>query len=265
MKEAALMKRITRRLPATIALLVGGFIAVFAATGGVAGAAAPAPENTAAPTVSGTADEGQTLTAQTGTWTATPQPSYAYSWERCDSKAAGCAVITGADTSTYKLVTADVGHVVRVNVTASNKVGSSSAASSPTDMVTGQTTGTSVDAKDVALPLRLVVDQIQFSPNPVKSKAQTITARYHVSDTKGRSVVGALVYMVGIPSNRIPRIAEGQTNSTGWAEFQFQPLAKFPIQRGGSQVIMVRARTPQGDVLAGASTRRLVQFSVTVP
>src|SRR5262245_12347794 len=173
MKEEALMKRMKRRLPVTIALLVGGLIAVFAATGGVAGAAAPAPENTAAPTVSGTAEEGQTLTAQTGTWQATPQAKFTFAWERCDSKAAGCAAIKDATANTYKLVAADVGHVVRVNVTGSNTNGSTSAASSPTDSVTGAATGTSVEAKDVALPLRLVVDQLQFSPNPVRSKAQT--------------------------------------------------------------------------------------------
>lgn len=258
------MKRIKRRLPVTIALLVGGLIAAFATAVGVAGAAAPAPENMSAPTLSGSPEEGQTLTAQTGSWKASPQAKFRFSWERCDSNAAGCAVIAGATSNTYKLVAADVGHVIRVNVTGSNANGTTSAASSPTEMVT-TAAGTSVDAKDVALPLRLIVDQIQFSPNPVRSRAQTITARYHVSDTRGRNVADALVYMVGIPSNRIPRIAEGQTNSTGWAEFQFKPLAKFPIQRGGSQVIMVRARTPQGDVLAGASTRRLVQFNVTLP
>src|SRR5262245_36169027 len=102
------MTRITRRLPVVLAIVAGGLFASL----GIAGAAAPAPENTAAPTVSGNLQENQTLTADAGTWTGTPTPAFTYAWERCDAKASGCSAIKGAADKTYKLQSADIGHTV---------------------------------------------------------------------------------------------------------------------------------------------------------
>ncbi|MGA1213773.1 MAG: hypothetical protein ACO3ZZ_08605, partial [Solirubrobacterales bacterium] len=44
--------------------------------------ASAVPVNTAAPTVAGTAEVGQELTADPGTWTG--DPTYSYQWQRCD-------------------------------------------------------------------------------------------------------------------------------------------------------------------------------------
>ena len=78
-----------------------------------------APTNTVAPALSGTAQEGQTLTCSTGTWTGSP--TYTYQWKRNGSN------ITSATNSTYTLVTADVGQSILCTVTATNAVGSASA------------------------------------------------------------------------------------------------------------------------------------------
>jgi hypothetical protein len=89
------------------------------------------------PTISGTAREGQTLSATSGSWGGSLPISYEYTWERCDMSGSRCAAIKGADTSTHKLTAADVGATVRVKVTASNSGGSSSVSSGQTG--TGQT------------------------------------------------------------------------------------------------------------------------------
>ena len=77
-----------------------------------------APVNTVAPAITGTAQEGQTLTCSTGTWTGNPTPTYAYQWKRNGSN------IGSATNSTYTLVTADVGQSILCTVTATNGAGS---------------------------------------------------------------------------------------------------------------------------------------------
>ena len=95
-------------------------------------AAAPSgPANTAVPAVSGTAQQGDTLTTSNGSWSGNPT-SYAYQWQRCSS---GCSNITGATSSTYTLAAGDVGDTVRSVVTASNGSGSASANSAQTATV----------------------------------------------------------------------------------------------------------------------------------
>ncbi len=78
-----------------------------------------APANTVAPAITGTAQEGQTLTCSTGTWSGSP--TYTYQWKRNGSN------IGSATNSTYVLVTADVGQSIKCTVTATNFIGSANA------------------------------------------------------------------------------------------------------------------------------------------
>src|SRR4051812_6040531 len=100
-----------------------------------AAAAGTPPVGAAAPTISGTAREGQTLTASSGSWGGTLPISYAYQWQRCDSAGASCGSIGGADSATHKLTTSDVGHTIRVRVTASNSAGTGTESPAPSGMV----------------------------------------------------------------------------------------------------------------------------------
>jgi hypothetical protein len=93
------------------------------------------PGVTSSPTVSGTAQDGQTLTASTGTWTGTTPIAYTYQWESCDPSGLDCSPIAGATSSTYTVTTADVGTTISVLVTASNSAGSTSAFSAATAVV----------------------------------------------------------------------------------------------------------------------------------
>ena len=81
------------------------------------------PVNTVAPAITGTAQEGETVTCSTGTWTGTPTITYAYQWKRNGSN------IGSATNSTYVLVTADVSQSITCQVTATNGSGSASATS----------------------------------------------------------------------------------------------------------------------------------------
>ena len=97
--------------------------------------APPAPSNTGLPVVSGTAQQGDTLTTSNGSWSGSPT-SYGYQWQRCSSS---CSNISGATSSSYTLASADVGDTVRSVVTATNTGGSTPADSAQTGTVAGVT------------------------------------------------------------------------------------------------------------------------------
>src|SRR5205807_3027797 len=88
------------------------------------------------PSISGVATEGRTLTAGTGSWTNSPT-GYAYLWERCDGSGGGCSSIPGATHQSYLLSAGDVGHRLRVIVTASNAGGLGVPAASAVTALTG--------------------------------------------------------------------------------------------------------------------------------
>src|SRR5436305_6722727 len=120
------MRRSNLGLLAVLAIAAAG---IFAA---VAGAATP--QNTAPPTISGTPKAGSTLTASEGTWSNSPT-SFTYQWQRCASDGRSCGDITGATSKTYSPTTGDVGHALRVVVTAVNTDGRSSATSAATEPI----------------------------------------------------------------------------------------------------------------------------------
>ncbi len=92
------------------------------------------PSNTALPVISGTATPGQTLRSTTGSWTGSPT-SYVYQWQSCDAAGANCANIAGATGNSRLLGTTDVGHTLRLVVTATNSAGSTPANSDHTAVV----------------------------------------------------------------------------------------------------------------------------------
>ena len=91
--------------------------------------AARPPANTGLPVISGTPTVGQTLSSSTGSWSGTPPLTYAYQWESCDASGSGCANITGATSSSYVLLSGNIGGTIRVVVTATNAAGSASGTS----------------------------------------------------------------------------------------------------------------------------------------
>jgi len=99
------------------------------------------PSNSTMPQLTGTTTVGQTLSASTGAWSPTPT-GYAYQWQDCNSAGNACTAISGATASTYTLTTADIGHTIRVLVTASNSSGSAGTASAPSTLVQAPPTTT---------------------------------------------------------------------------------------------------------------------------
>lgn len=93
-----------------------------------------APANLTPPSITGVAQEGQTLAATRATWRG--KPSFTYQWLRCDAAGGNCAPIAGATGSTYTPTAADAGSTLRVAVTGRNAFGSATARSPQTAVVT---------------------------------------------------------------------------------------------------------------------------------
>lgn len=234
------------------------------ATPGVvqASAAAGRPVNQKQPTISGTPQQNQTLTANPGTWSGGKPQTYTYQWRRCDSTGGSCADISGATSQTYVVKDVDVGRTLRVRVTAHNSLGARSATSTPTAVVgkASVPSGNTISINEVSLPNRLVIDRVQFSPLVLRSR-HPFTARFRVTDLQNHPVQGAMVLVVGIPFGNTTTPTEQATGADGYVTFVIKPTHRLRLSRG-SQPFFVRARKPGDRLIAGVSTRRLVNLSV---
>jgi hypothetical protein len=252
--------------------LAGALVVLAAIAGGLAetGGAAPQapPANTAPPTISGTAQEGSTLTTSNGSWTNSPT-SFTYQWRRCDENGGACSNIGGATERTYTLRRPDVGNTIRSRVTARNADGSTASTSVPTAVVraapappSGCAGNAPIQIANVAPPERLSIDGQSISPTVVGRSSQTITVRVHVA-CDGKSVQGALVLVEVVPFNQYNSPGEATTGADGWAQVTMTQLSGFPAARQQQLLVaFLRARKAGENVLGGVSTRRLVSFPV---
>jgi len=220
-----------------------------------------APQNSSPPRVSGTPTVGATLTAEPGTWTGAP--TFQFSWLQCDAAGSNCTD-TNARGRTYGVRSDDLGRTIRVQVRATAPRGTADANSAQTAVVRGGTAGPgpAVPVSSVSLPDRLVVSAVSFSPTAIRNRTDTMTMNVRVSDTRGRLVSGALVLASGIPFGRVTTMPETATNSNGIATLTFQATARLPIVRNTAMQFFLRARKSGDDVLAGVSSRRLVQVRI---
>jgi hypothetical protein len=263
---------LTAVLLAISALTIG---AVFGTARDGQAASTVKPSNTAPPTISGSAQEGGTLTATNGTWDGTAPVTFAFAWNRCDQDGGSCSKITGATANTYVLKHVDAGTTLRVTVTATNSDGSAESTSVPTAVIAATpppvtngcpTTGTGAIAiADLAPPARLQIDQQTVTPGIVTPSAKTIQTHFRVTACGGRPVQGALVYATAVPYNQYSIAPEGTTGADGGTTLTMAQQRGFPAARQqGLLVVFVRARKAGEPLTGGISTRLLVSFPVSL-
>ncbi|HEX6762998.1 MAG TPA: hypothetical protein VF094_09370 [Gaiellaceae bacterium] len=117
-----------------VALGVVVAFGVFVAGSGASSEAVPT--NSTPPTISGTPNQGATLTVNPGSWNGGGSISYDYQWLRCDGVGGSCSAIIGQTSATYVLTSIDVSATVRATVTATNADGNASATTIPTAVIT---------------------------------------------------------------------------------------------------------------------------------
>ena len=99
-----------------------------------------APAETTAPAILTPSQvyTGGELSTQPGTWSAPSAAgsiSYTYQWQDCSTAASECQPVTGATNATYTPTPSDIGHTLRVQITAADNDGSTTATSAPTSTV----------------------------------------------------------------------------------------------------------------------------------
>jgi hypothetical protein len=270
------MSRTTRIRDATVIAVVATVIgALLGAAHEGEAAQQVKPANQSPPTISGTPQQGQTLTADPGAWNGTQPIRFDYQWRRCGGNGGSCSNISGAIHKSYTLKGVDVGNTLRVRVTARNADGESSATSVPTAVIraaapppapTGCPSGSgTMNVSDVSPPARLLIDAYTSSPSVIGRSTSQLQLRFHVSACNGRAVQGALVYVTAVPFSQFSIPPETPTGADGWATLQMSKLAGFPAARRQQLLVVFgRARKPGENVLAGISTRRLVSFPVNL-
>jgi RHS repeat-associated protein len=123
-----------------------------ASSGVVGPVVPPPPTNLAPPTISGTAQTGQTLTSTAGSWSNQPK-EFRWRWLRCDSDGNACGAIHNAINKTYMPVSGDVGHTIKFQEIAINAGGESEPALSTASAVVSAGPLQAVAGENVAVAL----------------------------------------------------------------------------------------------------------------
>jgi hypothetical protein len=250
------------RLGLVLAVAAGVVLgAVFGQPGNSRAASNVKPTPKTLPTISGTAEVGITLVATHGTWNGKPT-SFHYAWVRCDATGAACVGIGAATAKIYTPTVADVGHTLRVNVTARNTSGSTTATSAQTGVVppSGCPPGSStIGISSLTPPARLDISASSVTPR-VKRSTNTIQLHFTITACGGRPVQGASVFATAVPYNQFA-VGQGTTASNGTVVLTEARRSGFPVSRQ-QKLLAIFVRTwKQGEpVTGGISSSRVVAF-----
>jgi RHS repeat-associated protein len=105
------------------------------------------PEATVAPVLSGSPVVGNRMAVSEGKWSGAPV-AYSYQWEDCTAGGEQCTPILGAVNANYTPASGDVGHTLRVSVTATNGGGAVAKQTGQSATVTLQ--GEKVEGESIA-------------------------------------------------------------------------------------------------------------------
>lgn len=231
-----------------------------------------APHMATAPSITGAARVGQSLSASEGVWDNSPT-SLGYQWYRCDRNGSDCAAISGAINPNYTVSAGDTDATLRVSVAATNASGTTTATSLPTAQiapVAGSSlagcpgAGSTVQVSELAAPARLAIQPVSISPARPGRNTNWITLTFRVTACNGRPVQGAMVYATAIPYGQFAGTHHA-TGPDGIAVLKEARLRGFPSNnRQELLAVLARASKPGDTVVGNVSTRRVVSYHVSL-
>ena len=250
------------RLGLVLAVAAGVVLGAVIGQPGAGNAAANAkPRPKTLPTISGTAEVGLTLVATRGTWTGSPT-SFHFAWTRCNSAGAACLPIGGATAKIYTPTVSDISHTLRMNVTAHNSSGSTTAASAATAIIppSGCPPGSgAIQIASLTPPARLSIDSAAVSP-AVRRSTNAIHLHVKITACGGRPVQGASVFATAIPYAQFA-VGQAATAADGTVVLTESRQAGFPVSRRQHLLaVFVRAWKQGEPVTSGVSSSRVVAF-----
>jgi hypothetical protein len=191
-----------------------------------------APRNTVRPTISGTAQVGQTMTVSNGTWTG-GATSYSYQWQRCDQNGQACLNVSGATSQTYGVRSDDMGSTLRVEVTARNAAGKTTVNTDRSAVVQGVPGSTTVVTTTATINQ---APTIQFRSLAVRRNRVYVRSQV-CDDSSGRVAVIARDSLTG----RIPYTRRYSVTPAGCAVYarSWSLIPRFRAH--GRYVVSLRA------------------------
>jgi hypothetical protein len=230
-----------------------------------------APLSTTPPSIGEAAPQaGETVTGQPGTWAGPTHAgpiSYAYRWQSCDPAGASCRSIPGAQGVGYTASAADVGHSLRLLVSASNADGASTLASAPSGVVTGiASLGGPAVAEVLGAPNGRGASQqaqVRIREGHLvvrRYDRRALTLHGALSDVQGNPIAGARLDVLGGPASGAQNALLGQVTTAADGTFSAN-VAAGPSRR---LVIGYRAFTGAGPYSAQAVLTETVSAAVTL-
>jgi hypothetical protein len=194
---------------------------------------------------------GTALSTEPGDWTApngAGSITYSYDWEDCDAQGNNCQAIPGARNANYTPAPSDIGHTLRVIVTATDNDGSSSATSSASSVVLASSNSLG------ALP----GPGTGSAPGPSASTAAGVAG---VGAPNGTPAVETAVLHLGIASKVSKPFAKRALKITG----RLTNTAGNPIAGASLDVLQQIAGSSTLQLVKHAKTSSGGAFSVSVP
>ncbi len=246
-------------LAVTAGLLLGAVLGQPGSGRAAESNARPSPKTP--PTISGVAEVGITLVATRGTWKNSPT-SFHFQWLRCDAAGNACLAISGATTKIYTVTYSDIGHTLRISVTARNGSGSTTASSAQTIAVppAGCPPGAgAIPITSLTPPARLVISAASVTPQ-VRRSTDAIHLHVKVTACNGRPVQGASVFATAVPYNQFA-VGQAATGADGSVVLTEGRRAGFPVSRQ-QRLLTIFVRTwKQGEPTSGGiSSSKVVAF-----